>query len=119
MEGERGELMQLGQDGSRKRLSVVRREKVGEYFDLLDAANRGDKKALARHAFELSGGEVDRGAIAKRVFGSVPSSSKGSSENLRPILERMLQVMTTEKTSEVFDPINKIKRKGNTTTYYR
>jgi len=120
LEVERGELMQLGQDGSRKRLSVVRREKVGEYFDLLDAANRGDKKALARHAFELSGGgEVDRGAIAKRVFGSVPSSSKGSSENLRPILERMLQVMTTEKTSEVFDPINKIKRKGNTTTYYR
>jgi len=120
LEVERGELMQLGQDGSRKRLSVVRREKVGEYFDLLDAANRGDKKALARHAFELSGGgEVDRGAIAKRVFGSVPSSSKGSSENLRPILERMLQVMTTEKTQEVFDPINKIKRKGNTTTYYR
>jgi len=120
LEVERGELMQLGPDGSRKRLSVVRREKVGEYFDLLDAANRGDKKALARHAFELSGGgEVDRGAIAKRVFGSVPSSSKGSSENLRPILERMLQVMTTEKTSEVFDPINKIKRKGNTTTYYR
>jgi tape measure domain-containing protein len=120
LEVERGELMQLGQDGSRKRLSVVRREKVGEYFDLLDAANRGDKKALARHAFELSGGgEVDRGAIAKRVFGSVPSSSKGSSENLRPILERMLQVMTTEKKREEFDPINKIKRKGNTTTYYR
>ena len=119
LEVERGELMQLGQDGSRKRLSVVRREKVGEYFDLLDAANRGDKKALARHAFELSGGEVDRGAIAKRVFGSVPSSSKGSSENLRPILERMLQVMTTEKKREEFDPINKIKRKGNTTTYYK
>ena len=119
LEVQKGELVKVGQDGGRKRLSVVRHERVGEYFDLLDAANRGDKKALARHAFELSGGEVDRGAIAKRVFGSVPSESKANNENLRPILERMLQVMTTEKTRESFDPISKIKRKGSTTTYYK
>ena len=52
----------------------------------------------------------------KKLGASVGVSCKGTRDE---IVERMLQVMTTEKTQEVFDPINKIKRKGNTTTYYR
>ena len=119
LEVERGELMQVGQDGNKKRVSVVRREKVAEYFDLLDAANRGDKKALAKHAFELSGGEVDRGAISKRVFSVSSSESVRANETLKPILEKMLHVMTTEKPKDDFDRVNGIKRKGNTITYYK
>ena len=58
IEIEKGEVFQVTPDGGRKRFSVVRRENAREYHDLLDAANRGDKKALAYHAFALSGGEL-------------------------------------------------------------
>lgn len=60
IEVERGELIQIGDDGSRRRLEVVRRERARQYFDLLRAANEGDQKALARHAFSLAGIDPDR-----------------------------------------------------------
>ena len=60
LEVERGELIQIGDDGSRRRLEVVRRERARQYFDLLRAANEGDQKALARHAFSLAGIDPDR-----------------------------------------------------------
>lgn len=60
LEVERGELIQIGDDGSRRRLEVVRRERARQYFDLLRAANEGDQKAIARHAFSLAGIDPDR-----------------------------------------------------------
>lgn len=55
LEVEGGELLQVADDGGRKRVAVVRHERVREYMDLLDAANTGDKERLAAHAFSLAG----------------------------------------------------------------
>ena len=55
LEVEHGELMQVGDDGGKRRVAIVRRERVAQYFDLLDAANRNDREAMAVHAAELSG----------------------------------------------------------------
>ena len=60
LEVERGELIQIGDDGTRRRVEVVRRERAKQYFDLLRAANEGDQKALARHAFSLAGIDPER-----------------------------------------------------------
>jgi tape measure domain-containing protein len=125
MEIEKGELFQVGQDGSKKRFSVVRRERVAEYFDLLDAANRGDRRALARHAFELSGGQtpdMDHAAITKRLTESSDSATKAgeSRENNRSItlMEKMLELMVKHSKKEEWTPDGRAKRKGNTTTHY-
>ena len=60
LEVERGEMIQVGDDGTRRRVEVVRRERARQYFDLLRAANEGDQKAIARHAFSLAGIDPDR-----------------------------------------------------------
>lgn len=125
IEIEKGELMQVGQDGSKKRFSVVRKERVAEYFDLLDAANRGDRRALARHAFQLSGMEtpdMDHSAITKRLSASsdMAGASGESRDNSRSIflMERMLEIMIEQARKEDWSPDGKIKRKGNVTTNY-
>jgi len=125
IEIEKGELMQVGQDGSKKRFSVVRKERVAEYFDLLDAANRGDRRALARHAFQLSGMEtpdMDHSAITKRLSASsdMAGASGESRDNSRSIflMERMLEIMIEQARKEDWSPDGKIKRKGNVTTHY-
>jgi hypothetical protein len=125
IEIEKGELMQVGQDGSKKRFSVVRKERVAEYFDLLDAANRGDRRALARHAFQLSGMEtpdMDHSAITKRLSASsdMAGASGESRDNSRSVflMERMLEIMIEQARKEDWSPDGKIKRKGNVTTHY-
>ena len=125
IEIEKGELMQVGQDGSRKRFSVVRKERVAEYFDLLDAANRGDRRALARHAFQLSGMEtpdMDHSAITKRLSASsdIIGASGESRDTSRSIflMERMLEIMIEQSRKEDWSADGRIKRKGNITTYY-
>jgi len=125
IEIEKGELMQVGQDGSKKRFSVVRKERVAEYFDLLDAANRGDRRALARHAFQLSGMEtpdMDHSAITKRLSASsdMAGASGESRDNSRSVflMERMLEIMIEQARKEDWSADGKIKRKGNVTTHY-
>lgn len=125
IEIEKGELMQVGQDGSKKRFSVVRKERVAEYFDLLDAANRGDRRALARHAFQLSGMEtpdMDHSAITKRLSASsdIIGASGESRDTSRSIflMERMLEIMIEQSRKEDWSADGKVKRKGNVTTYY-
>lgn len=122
IEIEKGEIFQVTPDGNRKRFSVVRRENAREYHDLLDAANRGDKKALAYHAFALSGGElpeIDHAAMTKQVFGSsIPGPSKGSSEGDKNtvLLQKIFDLLHGETSRERFD--GNVSRKGNTTKRY-
>lgn len=52
---ERGELLQVGSDGQRQRIAVVRKERTAQYWDLLDAANRNDRAALIKNALSLGG----------------------------------------------------------------
>jgi tape measure domain-containing protein len=109
---EKGEIFQVGQSGGKKKFSVVRKERVKEYFDLLDAANRGDNEALARHAMDLSGVEVDRKAVSRRVFDS-PKSANTDSTNTK-LLERVDKIykeMTKKK--ETYSPDGKIRIRGN------
>jgi len=115
LEVERGELLRVGQDGNKKRVAIVKRENVSKYFDLLDAANRGDDNALARHAFHLSGMDVDRNAIERRVFSRsdtvvIPSDNRELEKLLKKVLEKM-----GKETS--FD--GKVRRSGNNVTYYK
>jgi hypothetical protein len=124
LEVEKGELLQVGQDGGRKRVAIVRKERVSEYFDLLDAANRGDRAALAKHAFDLSGAniEVDRATIARRVFNSTsaPSPTPGKDTGrMEQILEKMLAVMMRGETNEHYSSDGRVRRRGSTTTYFK
>lgn len=63
---ERGELLQVGSDGQRQRIAVVRKERTAQYWDLLDAANRNDRAALIKNALSL-GGFSEREFIEKFV----------------------------------------------------
>ena len=54
LEVERGELVQVVQDGSRKKVHVVRRENARKYNKLLTAANEGKDEAVIRAAFEMA-----------------------------------------------------------------
>lgn len=54
LEVERGEMVQVGDDGGRRRVEVVRRERAREYFDLLKAANKGDRLEIAQQALKLA-----------------------------------------------------------------
>lgn len=68
LEVERGEMVQVGDDGTRTRVEVVRRERVTEYMDLLRAANKGDRQEIALQALKLAEIETLPPAIQQRVF---------------------------------------------------
>lgn len=71
LEVERGEIVQVGDDGKRKRVEVVRRERVTEYMDLLSAANSGDRQAIAMQALKLAEIETLPAHIQNKIFASV------------------------------------------------
>ena len=71
LEVERGEIVQVGDDGKRKRVEVVRRERVTEYMDLLSAANSGDRQAIALQALKLAEIETLPAHIQNKIFASV------------------------------------------------
>jgi len=142
LEVEHGEIAQVGEDGGRKRLSVVRRERVRDYFDLLDAANRNDKRAIIHHALSLAGGaapdystkfnttdndiHIDRESVSKRVFGSgktdhvTMSTNDGSADAKRTnqLLEMMLKQMMKGDSKETWSADGKTRTRGNVRTTY-
>lgn len=142
LEVEHGEVVQVGEDGGRKRLAVVRRERVRDYFDLLDAANRNDKKSLIKHAFDLAGMpgpdystsfktagndiQVDREGVSKRVFGNSKSdnvsvnvqSERGDAKRTIQILEMMLKQMMKSSDKETWSADGKTRTRGNVRTTY-
>jgi tape measure domain-containing protein len=112
---EKGEIFQVGEAGGKKKFSVVRKERVKEYFDLLDAANRGDNQALAKHAMELSGVEVDRKNVSRRVF-ETSKPVKADTRNTE-ILEKIYKEMTKKK--ETYSPDGKIRILGNVRSHMK
>lgn len=142
-EAEGGEIVQVGDDGGRRRLSIVKRERVRDYFDLLDAANRNDKDAMREHALNLAGPEsdytlpymsvgegitpekveIDRGAMQKHLFGESgkePQDNRQIEELRRSnqLLEKMLRVMLAEKDREQWTPDGKTRIRGNIRTTF-
>lgn len=71
LEVERGEMVQVGDDGGRRRVEVVRRERAREYFDLLKAANKGDRIEIARQALKLADFDSMPLEIRARLYPSV------------------------------------------------
>ena len=137
LEVERGEMVQVGDDGRRRRVEVVRRERVGEYMDLLRAANKGDRRALAIQAMKLAGSEgldigaaftagprIRRGKITERVFGSGQATvsvsvAGGDSKRTNELLERLIHVtIQGHKAGETWSPDGKVKQRGNVRTKY-
>jgi len=112
---EKGEIFQVGEAGGKKKFSVVRKERVKEYFDLLDAANRGDNQALAKHAMELSGVEVDRKNVSRRVF-ETSKPVKVDTRNTE-LLEKIYKEMTKKK--ETYSPDGKIRIRGNVRSHIK
>ncbi len=68
LEVERGELVQVADDGGRRRIEVVRRERAREYMDLLLAANKGDREAVAIHALKLADIKTLSEGSRNRIF---------------------------------------------------
>lgn len=68
LEVESGELVQVGDDGGRRRVQVVRRERTAEYFDLLRAANTGSREEVARAALKVAGVSQMSGAARERIL---------------------------------------------------
>lgn len=95
LEVERGEIMQVMKDGTRKRVEVVRRENAAKYMDLLRAANTGDKEQIAKHAFSLAG--IDPEAVTATDAQSVIRLTvpRFQQDNVTPRLE----ASTTQNTS--------------------
>lgn len=122
LEVEHGELLQVGDDGGRRRVSIVRRERVRDYFNLLDAANRDDKRAVFQHAMALasigSGPEINRDVFA-RSGSSAKSGSSGTVKDNRElqrlveIQRRMLDVLLDNQSGERWSPDGKVLRRGN------
>lgn len=148
LEVERGELLQVADDGSRRRVEVVRRERVTEYMDLLQAANRGDRRELALQALRLAGidsmpdsvkAQLLRGANIGQEYARGPELSrkrtnrlvigdKGKSLSVKieaadsrrtnELLEALLREMTRQGKREYWSPDGKTKISGNTKTKY-
>lgn len=142
LEVERGEMIQVGDDGTRRRVEVVRRERARQYFDLLRAANDGDQKAIARHAFSLAGIDPDRvnATDAQAVIRySIPrvqmDSLKGRLESVTTnntsttiinqpdtrqaaLLEAILYEMKRGRDGERWSADGRVKLKGSVRTTY-
>jgi hypothetical protein len=130
---ERGELVQVSDDGKRRRLSVVRRERAAEYHSLLDAANRNDRRALAEHAFALAG--LDRAAIiapavnAKKVGKAIDNRQRstvvkqtinaGASDGKQTaLLQAILYEMQKQSSRETWTPDGSARIRGNVKTIF-
>lgn len=68
LEVERGEMVQVLDDGTRKRVHVVRRENAKQYSALLQAANDGDRKELAARALEMADFDTLPTSIQNRIL---------------------------------------------------
>lgn len=129
---ERGELLQVGSDGKRNRIAVVRKERTAQYWDLLDAANRNDRAELARNAFALAG--IDSAAIVapkvrkKQVSKSVAKGNQSadvgklvavqSDKKQTALLQAILSEMQRSNNGDKWTPDGKTKISGNTKTRY-
>ena len=130
---ERGELLQVGSDGQRQRIAVVRKERTAQYWDLLDAANRNDRAALARNAFALAG--IDSAGIVapkvrkKQVSRSITKGNNQpadvgrsvtvqSDKKQTALLQAILSEMQRGNTGDKWTPDGKTKISGNTKTRY-
>lgn len=133
LEIERGEFFSVGSDGKKDRLSVVRKERTTEYWDLLDAANRNDKKALAKNAFALAGmdaagivtPQIKMKKIARRNGGEAAVATQINIEKNNPndrkqtaLLQAILGEMQRQNKSERWTPDGKTRVSGNTTTKF-
>ena len=108
-----------------KRLSIVNRRMTEKHFDLLQAINKDDRRAIARHALGLSPQiEVDREAVNKRLFGdgsqviaiSDPDVSRKLDQLIRVQEMQLKQMMSAGERPQWID--GKTERKGNRTTTY-
>lgn len=133
LEIERGEFFSVGSDGKKDRLSVVRKERTTEYWDLLDAANRNDKKALAKNAFALAGmdaagivtPQIKMKKITRRNGGEAAVATQINIEKNNPndrkqtaLLQAILGEMQRQNKSERWTPDGKTRVSGNTTTKF-
>jgi hypothetical protein len=100
LEVEKGEMVQVGQDGSRKRIEVVRRERVREYMDLLTAANKGDRKSIAIQALKLADVESLPASVKKQIIGSKPGNNTTYKESQTAILREYVTDSTALTTVE-------------------
>ena len=145
---ERGEMVQVGDDGARKRVEVVRRERVTEYMDLLQAANKGDRQELALQALKLAdierlpdnvkgqllqganigepftrGPEIRQRKTTALVFGkdktAVSVRIEGNdSARTNELMEALLREVTRQGKTPRWSPDGKTKIVGNTKTNY-
>lgn len=108
-----------------KRLSIVNKRMTDKHFDLLQAINKDDRRAIARHALALSPEiEIDREAVSKRLFGeggqviaiSDPDVSRKLDQLIRVQEMQLKQMMSAADKSQWLD--GKTERKGNRTTTY-
>jgi len=126
LEVEGGEMVQVGDDGTRRRVAVVRRERVAEYFDLLDAANQNDRKRLAAHAFALAGVDqsprLNAKVVTDRVFQAAPvnvtvHAPGPDARQTNALLAQILRAMNTDR-GERWTPDGKVKINGGVRTRY-
>jgi tape measure domain-containing protein len=145
---ERGEMVQVGDDGARKRVEVVRRERVTEYMDLLQAANKGDRQELALQALKLAdierlpdnvkgqllqganigepftrGPEIRQRRTTALVFGKGKTAVNvriegNDSARTNELMEALLREVTRQGKAPRWSPDGKTKIVGNTKTNY-
>ena len=130
LEVESGELVQVGDDGGRRRVQVVRRERTSEYFDLLKAANKGSREEVAKAAMRVAGVAsmprhtrerllnyyiataglspmlaapvLDRDAMRGRVLPPVNITVNTGGERTNAILEQILRVMSSGQGGDTY-----------------
>lgn len=88
LEVEHGEMVQVGQDGGRRRVEVVRRERVAQYMNLLKAANSGDRLAIAQQALQLADVSSLPLSAQRRLFGRAASQDIGVAFAATPTVSR-------------------------------
>lgn len=123
IEAEGGEFITT--DG--KRLSIVNKRMTERHFDILQAINRDDRKAIARHALKLSPEiEIDRAEMSRRLFGGLSpvSPESGTSDLSRQmsvlieIQQRQLALMIRGESKPIVSPDGRKVTQGNRITTY-
>lgn len=76
-----------------KRLSIVNKKMTDRHFDLLQAINKDDRRAIARHALALSPEiEIDRKKVNARLFGDSQSGGTAYDPDISRKLDQLIQV---------------------------